>query len=72
MAAFNYAASCTILFWVLHYMEAPHVATLNYILPVIGILLSIPFLREHPTRHLLAGGTLVLLGVYIAECVLSP
>jgi drug/metabolite transporter (DMT)-like permease len=34
---------------------------------VVVILISIPLLGEHPTQHLLAGGLLVLVGVYLAE-----
>ena len=35
--------------------------------PVYAALISIPLLGEHPTQHLLAGGLLVLIGVYLTE-----
>jgi drug/metabolite transporter (DMT)-like permease len=48
-------------------MDPSRVAALNYIQPVIVILISVPLLGEHPTGHLFAGAALVLLGVYLAE-----
>jgi drug/metabolite transporter (DMT)-like permease len=67
MAGVSAVAAYTVFYWVLRYMEASRVAAVNYIQPVIVILFSIPFLGEHPTWHLLAGGALVLAGVYLAE-----
>ncbi len=42
-------------------------AAISYFQPVAVILLSVAFLSEHPTRNLLLGTALVLLGVYLAE-----
>jgi drug/metabolite transporter (DMT)-like permease len=67
MALVTTVASYTIYSWVLRYMEPSRVAVINYVQPVVVILISIPLLGEHPTQHLLAGGLLVLLGVYLAE-----
>jgi drug/metabolite transporter (DMT)-like permease len=67
MAGFSAVVSYTVLAWVLRYMEPSRVAAINYIQPIIVILISIPILGEHPTGHLLAGAALVLLGVYLAE-----
>ena len=67
LAAFSAVASYTIFSWVLRYMEPSRVAAINYVQPIIVILISIPILGEHPTGHLLAGAALVLLGVYLAE-----
>jgi drug/metabolite transporter (DMT)-like permease len=50
-------------------MEASRVAVVSYFQPVAVILFSVPILGERPTRHLLAGTALVLLGVYLAERV---
>ena len=43
-------ASYTIFNWVLRYMDPSRVAAVNYVQPVIVILISIPLLGEHPTR----------------------
>lgn len=67
MAGFSTVTSYTIFNWVLRHMDPSRVAAINYVQPVIVILISIPFLGEHPTGHLLAGASLVLLGVYLAE-----
>ena len=67
MAAFSTVASYTIFSWVLRHLEPSRVAAINYIQPIVVLLLSIRFLGERPTGHLLAGATLVLLGVYLAE-----
>jgi len=67
MAVVTTVASYTIYGWVLRYMEPSRVAVVNYVQPVVVILISIPLLGEHPTQHLLGGGVLVLIGVYLAE-----
>ena len=67
MAGFSTVASYSIFNWVLRHMDPSRVAAINYVQPVIVILISIPLLGEHPTGHLIAGAGLVLLGVYLAE-----
>jgi drug/metabolite transporter (DMT)-like permease len=67
MAGGSTVASYTIFNWMLRRMDPSRVAAINYVQPVIVILISIPFLGEHATGHLLAGAALVLLGVYLAE-----
>jgi O-acetylserine/cysteine efflux transporter len=67
MAAASSVAAYTLFYWVLRYMTASRVAVVSYFQPVAVILLSIAFLHEHPTRNLLLGTALVLLGVYLAE-----
>jgi drug/metabolite transporter (DMT)-like permease len=67
MAGFSAVISYTAYSWILQHMEPSRVAAINYVQPVVVILLSIPFLGEHPTGHLVAGAGLVLLGVYPAE-----
>src|SRR6185437_14262297 len=69
MAIFSSVIAYTLFYWTLRYMEASRVAVVNYFQPVLVILFSIPILGEHPTRHLLGGTVLVLLGVYLAEHV---
>jgi drug/metabolite transporter (DMT)-like permease len=71
MALITTVVSYTIYSWVLRYIEPSRAAAVNYVQPVVVILISIPLLGEHPTQHLLAGGLLVLIGVYLTERV-SP
>jgi drug/metabolite transporter (DMT)-like permease len=56
-----------LFYWLLRHMEASRVVVVNYLQPVIVVLLSIPLLGERPTARLLASGALVLLGVYLTE-----
>ena len=67
MAAASSVAAYTLFYWVLRYMSASRVATISYLQPVVVILLAVAFLNDHPTRNLLLGTALVLLGVYLAE-----
>jgi drug/metabolite transporter (DMT)-like permease len=67
MAAASSVAAYTLFYWVLRYMTASRVAVISYFQPIAVILLSVAFLNEHPTRNLLLGTALVLLGVYLAE-----
>jgi drug/metabolite transporter (DMT)-like permease len=67
MAAISSVAAYTLFYWALRYMEASRVAAVNYFQPIGAILVAAFFLREVPTRHLLLGGVLILLGVYLAE-----
>jgi drug/metabolite transporter (DMT)-like permease len=67
MAAISSVAAYTLFYWALRYMEASRVAAVNYFQPIGAILVAALFLGEVPTRHLLLGGVLILLGVYLAE-----
>ncbi len=67
MAVISSVAAYTLFYWALRYMEASRVAAVNYFQPVGAILVAAIFLREVPTRYLLLGGVLILLGVYLAE-----
>jgi drug/metabolite transporter (DMT)-like permease len=67
MAAISSVAAYTLFYWALRYMEASRVAAVNYFQPIGAILVAGLFLREVPTQHLLLGGVLILLGVYLAE-----
>jgi drug/metabolite transporter (DMT)-like permease len=48
-------------------MSASRIAAVSYLQPIVVILLSVALLGENPTRNLLLGTALVLLGVYLAE-----
>jgi drug/metabolite transporter (DMT)-like permease len=67
MAIGSSVAAYTIFYWVLRYMTASRVGAVSYFQPVIVILLSMAFLGERPSRMLLEGTALVLLGVFLAE-----
>jgi probable blue pigment (indigoidine) exporter len=67
MVAFSAVGGYLIFYWLLGHMDASRVVVINYLQPVVVVLLSIPLLGEHPTGHLVASGGLVLLGVYLAE-----
>ena len=67
MAGASSVAAYLLFYWVLRYMEASRVAAVNYFQPVGAIIVAAAFLGEVPTWHLLVGGALILLGVYLAE-----
>jgi drug/metabolite transporter (DMT)-like permease len=67
MAAASSVAAYTIFYWLLRYMSASRIAAVSYLQPIVVILLSVALLGENPTRNLLLGTALVLLGVYLAE-----
>jgi drug/metabolite transporter (DMT)-like permease len=67
MSAFSSVAAYVLFYWVLRYMEASRVTAVNYFQPVGAIVVAAIFLGEQPTRYLLIGGALILLGVYVAE-----
>jgi drug/metabolite transporter (DMT)-like permease len=67
MALFSSVIAYTLFYWVLRYMDASRVAAIDYFQPFVVIALSLMFLGERPTGHLLSAGVLVLGGVYLAE-----
>lgn len=67
MAICSSVIAYTIFYWALRHMDASRVAVVSYFQPVAVILFSVPILGERPTPHLLAGATMVLLGVSLAE-----
>ncbi len=69
MAVGSSVAAYTLFYWVLKHLDASRVAVINYIQPFLVIILSMLFLGEHPTGHLISGGVFVLVGVYFVERV---
>ena len=67
MALGSSVAAYTIFYWVLRYMTASRVGAVSYFQPIVVILLSMAFLGERPSRLLLEGTALVLVGVFLAE-----
>lgn len=56
-----------IFFWALRHMTASRLAVFTYVEPPLAMLLAVIFLGEKLTSTLLAGGALILAGVYITE-----
>jgi drug/metabolite transporter (DMT)-like permease len=67
MAAGSSVAAYTIFYWILRYMSASRIGAVSYFQPIAVIMLSAAFFGESPTRNLLLGTALVLVGVYLAE-----
>lgn len=67
MAILSSVVGYMIYYWALRHMDASRLAATTYIEPLLAILLGAVFLGERFTAHLLAGGALVLTGVYITE-----
>jgi drug/metabolite transporter (DMT)-like permease len=67
MVAFSSVGGYLLFYWLLGHMEASRVVVVNYLQPIVVVLLSIPLLGERPTGWLVASGSLVILGVYLAE-----
>lgn len=67
MALFSSVLCYVIYYYALTYVPASRVAAFSYLQPVLATVMAIPLLGEHPTSALLMGGTLVLLGVFLAE-----
>ena len=67
MAVGSSVGAYTIFYWVLRYMTASRVGAVSYFQPIVVILLSMAFLGERPSRMLLEGTALVLVGVFLAE-----
>jgi len=66
-AVFSSVLAYLIFFWALRHLDPSRVAVVNYLQPILVILLAAALLSEHLTRHLLVSTGLVLLGVYLAE-----
>jgi drug/metabolite transporter (DMT)-like permease len=67
MAAGSSVIAYTLFYWVLRYLDASRVAAIQYLEPLVVIVVSIVFLNERLTWQLLSGGMLVLAGVYLTE-----
>ena len=67
MAAFPSVLCYLIYYYALAHIPASRVAAFSYLQPLLATVLAIPLLGEHPTTSLVAGGCLVLLGVFVAE-----
>jgi drug/metabolite transporter (DMT)-like permease len=67
MAVGSSVGAYTIFYWALRHTTASRVGAMSYFQPVVVIVLAALFLGDHPSRYLLAGTALVLVGVVLAE-----
>ena len=68
MAAFASVAAYLIYYWALRHLAASRLSAFSYLLPVLATCLGVLLLpEERVTGHLLGGGALVLVGVYVTE-----
>jgi drug/metabolite transporter (DMT)-like permease len=67
LALFGSVAAYLIYYWALRHLAASRLAAFTYFQPVLATILGVGMLGEELTHNLLAGGALVLLGVYLAE-----
>ena len=67
MAAFPSVLCYLIYYYALAHIPASRVSAFSYLQPLLATLLAIPLLGENPTTALVAGGCLVLAGVFVAE-----
>jgi drug/metabolite transporter (DMT)-like permease len=67
MAVFPSVVCYSIYYYALTYIPASRVSAFSYLQPLLAIVMAIPLLGEQPTKSLVAGGALVLAGVFLAE-----
>ncbi|MBI3209043.1 MAG: EamA family transporter [Candidatus Solibacter usitatus] len=67
MAIFPSAIAYLIFYWALTYIPASRVSNFSYLQPVLATIFSVLMLSDHVTGTLVAGGTLVLTGVFLTE-----
>lgn len=67
MALFPSLVAYMIYYHALHYLSPSRIASVGYLQPFMATLFAVPLLGERITTSLLAGGLLVLLGVFWAE-----
>jgi drug/metabolite transporter (DMT)-like permease len=69
MSAFSSVIAYLIYYYALGKIPATRVSAFSYLQPLIATAVAIPMLGEQPTPSLAFGGSLVLLGVFLAERV---
>lgn len=67
MAAFSSVACYLIYYYALKYLPASRVSAMSYLQPLLATVMAVPVLGEEITAPLLAGGILILAGVYVTE-----
>ncbi len=67
MAVFPSAVAYLIFYYALTYIPASRVSTFSYLQPVMATLLGVFLMGDHISSALVAGGGLVLTGVFLTE-----
>lgn len=67
MALFPSAVCYMIYYYALSHIAASRVSAFIYLQPLIAILMAVAFLGERITAPVVAGGTVIFTGVYLAE-----
>lgn len=67
MAGIASVLAYLIFYWALKHLSASRLAAFSYLQPVLVTLLGVVFLGEKATGHLVGGGALILVGVYLTE-----
>ncbi|MBI4907171.1 MAG: EamA family transporter [Acidobacteria bacterium] len=67
MAVFPSAVAYLIFYYALTYIPASRVSTFSYLQPVMATMLGVFLMGDHISSALVAGGSLVLTGVFLTE-----
>lgn len=67
MALFPSIVCYLIYYYALRHVPASRISAFSYVQPLLATVMAIPLLGERPTASLLAGGALVVTGVWITE-----
>jgi drug/metabolite transporter (DMT)-like permease len=67
MAIFPSALAYLIFYWALTHVPASRISNFTYLQPVMATLLAVLLLGDSVTGALVAGGSLVLTGVFVSE-----
>jgi drug/metabolite transporter (DMT)-like permease len=65
IAVFSLSFSMILYFWVIEHIDVTQASLSMYMLPVLGVLLSIILLKEKITMHLIVGGALVFISTFL-------
>jgi drug/metabolite transporter (DMT)-like permease len=67
MAGIASVTAYMIFYYALTKISATRISTLAYLQPILATSLAVIFLGENVTGHLIGGGALIFLGVYLAQ-----
>ena len=59
------AFSYVVWHWALNRIKASQMGVYQMLVPVVAAVMGIPFLSEEPSLSLVAGGGLIILGIYL-------
>jgi drug/metabolite transporter (DMT)-like permease len=67
LALFSSVLAYLIYYWALARAAASRVSAAQYLQPVFGIIMGVAILGEHAGLPVIAGGLVILTGVYLSE-----